>query len=91
MKNRVNGIYLESDIVYPNPFEHTVVCKVDMEWLIERLYQEYGTTKISNKYIIEYKGKLYYRHDSSCYLIEKNVVSDKDNIQVRDYYNIKDT
>ena len=75
MKNKVNGIYLESDLVCPNPSDFDVVCKVGMDWLLEKLYQEYGTTRISNKYVIEYKGRLYYKYDSNCYLIERTTVA----------------
>lgn len=70
--NRIYCHLVESNLVYPSHNEYRRVCKVDKEYVEELIHMLFGDKvhKISNKYVVEMNGRLYYNHDGNIWLIE---------------------
>ena len=71
--NRIIHDTIESDLVYPGLHDYKWICKVDKDFVKDQLQDEFGVSRINNKYVIRMStGQMWYQHDGSTWLIEEN-------------------
>jgi len=71
LTHRITYDSVESDFCYPIDKGYYYICKVDKDWIKNKLKSKFGRniTHVNNKYVVQINEQLYVNHDGEYWLI----------------------